>query len=192
MFLGNKKGIGALLTINIIFVFLGISIFLFLTLFKQTIIVSRVQTITKSRESLLFLSIINNQYSYGENFLLSLSNETKTNQEIKNYIIKFNEMDIPKESSPDYYSLPKTSVYNHNLSTSDDYSSPDYYSLPKTSVYYYYNLNGEEITIKYLSNGKCYVNPLRCSEYTYISRFLIPQIYDGRTFVKEGVFISFA
>jgi hypothetical protein len=77
MFGRRRKGIGSMLTIAIFFIFFGISIFLFLTLFTYTIRVSKIQTIAKSRESLLFLSIINNKYSSGEDLATSLSNDTE-------------------------------------------------------------------------------------------------------------------
>jgi hypothetical protein len=161
----GRKGIGALLTIQIFFIFFGISLFLFLVFFTYNIRVSRTETIAKSRESLLALSIINNHYSYGENFAVSLANDTeKTNEEISNYIIKFDE--IPELSETEM----QTAV---------------------TSIYYYYKFGNAEKKIEYLSNGKCFINPLKCREYTYIIKLPIPQIYDGTNFVKEGLFMSF-
>ncbi len=160
MFCRKRKGIGVLLAFNIFLVFLGISLFLFLTFFTYTIRLSKIQTTVKSRESLLVLSVINRQYSYGENFVVSLSNDTqKTNNEIKNYIINFNQIDLSS-------------------------------SQIKTSIYYYYDFI-EPSYIEYLSNGKCYKDPLYCKDYSYIIKFLIPKIYDGSNFVKEGIFMSF-
>jgi len=167
MLWGRRKGLGALLTIQIFFIFFGISVFLFLVFFTYTIRVSKTETITKSRESLLALSIINNRYSYGENFAVSLSNNTEsTNEEIKNYIIEFDEIDLSKLSETER-------------------------EAAITSIYYYYRFGDDEKRIEYLSNGKCFVNPLKCREYTYIIKLPIPQIYDGTNFVKEGLFMSF-
>jgi len=168
----RRKGFGALLTLQIFLIFFGISLFLFLKFFTYTIRVSTTQTVTKSRESLLVLSIINNKYSSGENFVTALANDTeKTNKEIANHIIQFDEIDLAK-----VYSEPGVDS-----------------SSIVTSVYYYYKFNDAENVIEYLSNYKCTYskNPLKCKDYTYIIKLPIPQLYDGTNFIKEGLLMSF-
>ncbi|MEM5799552.1 MAG: hypothetical protein QXZ43_02720 [Candidatus Aenigmatarchaeota archaeon] len=166
MFCRGRKGLSPMLVIAILLVFFGISFFLFLVFFQYTIRVGKIQTVSKSRESLLFLSIINNEYSSGENFVLSLSNNTETTtKEIYDYIKNFN-----------------------------DFKDPESYGALriKTGNCYYYNFGSLKYATIICESGKCTnIDPLKCNDYTYIIKMPIPIIYDGKDFKRDIIFISF-
>ncbi|MEM2174853.1 MAG: hypothetical protein QXI58_04445 [Candidatus Micrarchaeia archaeon] len=163
MLFRKQKGIGAMLTLLILIIAVGISIFLFFSLFTYKIRIVTLNSVIKSRESLLLLSIVNQQYNCG-NFAISLSNCTReTHNQIYDYIINFNEIDLSS-------------------------TNPD--NPGELSIYYYFNF-GEPREIYYISNGKCLSNPLKCKDYTYIMKFPLPTIYDGNSFSRECIFISF-
>jgi len=155
-----KKGLAPLIVFNLFLVVLGISLFLFLILFRYNIRIVKKETITTSRDSLVVLSIINKEYSYGENFALSLSNDTeRTTKEIYDFLVDFYEFK-PITSNP-------------------------------TSIYYYFDF-GIPQEIKYISNSKCYKDPEKCRNYSFIMKIPIPVLFDGKNFMREGVFKGFA
>ncbi|MBU5688473.1 MAG: hypothetical protein QW350_01580 [Candidatus Aenigmatarchaeota archaeon] len=163
MFCKHRKGTGGLLIIAIFFLVVIVLFGIFISFFRYNIIISEIENIKEDRESLLFLSIINKEYSFG-NFVVSMSNDTeKTIKEIESYIEEFNSIEKNKISS-----IPE-----------------------RKSIYYYYNFNGKDNTIYYISNHKCLAKPMKCTKYTYINKVPIPKIYDGKEFISEGIFISF-
>ncbi|MEM5776900.1 MAG: hypothetical protein QXJ06_00435 [Candidatus Aenigmatarchaeota archaeon] len=158
-----------MLVIVIILTFVGISIILFTVFFRYTIIIAKQETIKKSRESLMVLALVNKKYSFGENFVLSLSNDTDaTSKEIYDFIFNFYE-------------------FNDTISLPFDYTKTAFLGQ---SIYYYFDF-GKPTQIEYISNGKCYEKPLKCGQYTYVMKFPIPILFDGTNFIKEGVYISF-
>ncbi|MBU5688656.1 MAG: hypothetical protein KQA41_00295 [Candidatus Aenigmarchaeota archaeon] len=183
MFCKYRKGIGTMLGIAIFLVVLAICLALFIKFFRYTIVISEREDIKKDRDSLLFLSIINKEYTYG-NFVVALSTDPeKTIDEISQYIKKFSSIESVQTNNPPL-SRPQQTIQPY-------YTNPPL-SNTQMSIYYYYNFNGKEATIYYISNGLCFNEPMKCKKYTYINRIPIPKIYDGKEFVSEGIFISFA
>ncbi|MEM0473191.1 MAG: hypothetical protein QXF88_00515 [Candidatus Aenigmatarchaeota archaeon] len=164
MFLG-RKGLGAMLTLIIIFTIISIAMFFFVSTFTYNIRFKRVQLITKSQESLIPLAALSSDYSYGDNFLMSFENERQdTIEEFRNKIITYK----------NYNTLPASSTGTVK------------------NVHYYFYFDGSSATIEYLTNKKCLKQkPEECKEYSFRTTLPLPRVFDGNSFVSEMIFTSF-
>ncbi len=123
MFKNHKsKGIGVIFVLSIILVFAAISIFIFLTLFTYTINIVRVQTISKSRDSLIPLVLVNSRYLDNNNLAISLAIDADTTKEDITKIVKdLSHIGFPVTGPPYPGTQPPTRIcYKYSFGNIED------------------------------------------------------------------------